>query len=807
MSPALKIPIKKLRTKIHFVPVLLVIYTFLLIAWPENILAQEENAPRCVCVDPIGDGCACTETDTYGGAVPASIGEVQIICANDILANSFFNVANPACGNNAEIIPSCSRVDWNPGGTFAICWGTTFFSQDLTIPADTNAGWVTINQNVSYGGWQGYVSDVLTCESNVYCCGTEHCTDEPQSYGTCPAQPGGAIPGSPADEACGVAMEPYYGTAESRLWFPHARSIHVLSTMAQTMFNPRSYEPYENEEYFEMYEESAFSKTSTQAERASDNGEGGRNAGDLTFGNKGGFTARIDRHQSGYNSTDNNSTAIVGEPVPGILSPYYYQQFPGADNACYIEETFTNPGDDLIGAKIKAEMLFTGFFEVPTKGMPVVDGRVCTEDGGQFEISYACHDAYNNMTAPYEYDPDGVASLCELDCCSANCIVHDWSIPSGRCQPLEAVWSEDDEEYILPSCSTLYPGTYTEACAQQQYSSSDCSSTGVRYYCCQPSAPDAPGYCVPPDTVTVECGWEPFESISIAGEANIFNKTPLIEAINDTILEGNDSLFRRFMPKIDGIFDLDDIPTKTNIIATANVVNFYETLEHTSADLSTFNLEYAKGQVQTPVMYIPHLGSLYKYWLVDFQNALRPEEFSRPFMNYDDEPLAYQNPGDAPSSNSEDCRGGSGVYRCDQYAHLTIGPCSVDNLEQVFLSINPSDQLAHDKACLASKICNRESGGNPRALNTGCVTGGTCDYSAGLFQYNYIIPGRCPGGMEDYSCSPTVWCTVENQETLDACVDQQFDPDFAIQTMLRLSSNGTSWCDWQLSSGCVVCNY
>jgi hypothetical protein len=260
------------------------------------------------------------------------------------------------------------------------------------------------------------------------------------------------------------------------------------------------------------------------------------------------------------------------------------------------------------------------------------------------------------------------------------------------------------------------------------------------------------------------------------------------------------------MPELDGvgITEIEEIPTKTYINANASVIDFGENLEHTLVEPGSFELEYARGQVNAPEMYIPHLGSLYKYWLVDFQTAIRPLGFGKSFNLGAGEPTYEPN---TPPTSSENCTGGSGVYRCNQYTHLTTGYCSVDNLERTFLEVNPNDPLAHDKACLASKICNRESGGRPGALNTGCITGRTCDYSAGLFQYNFIIPSRCPGGMLDYSCNPDVWCTVDNQATLDACVQEQFNPDTAIQTMLRLSNNGVNWCPWQIRSPCVICDY
>lgn len=757
------------------------------IASPNTSLAQTADAPRCVCVDYEVDGCACHETDTFspdGSVHSASFGGVGVLCGTQQLADSFFNIANPVCGNNAEVLPGCSRIK-NAPDNFLMCWGTSFALDPANdIPEETS--WISLEREAYYQGPLGYVREIYTCKSSLYCCGAKDpenkneplCIDPPVEYGGCPSS-GGPVPGSLADQTCRIELEPYYGVAESRLWFPHARLVHVLSTMAQTMFNPYQLNT--------MYEDTAFSKTSTQEDR--DNGTSGQ------IDNRSGITARINNHQPGYNMTDNNSTAIVGNPVPEPLTPFYSDLFPGNQNACYVQETFSNPGDDLIGAKIKAEMLFTKQFTVSTKGMPQepspmkLDGGICTGDGGQFEIPY-CYEGQMSQ------DTYGLEQA-QYDCCSGHFTLEEWSM--GDCINI----SSPDADYCLENYGT--PANY-----HPYYCQSDPNCDGNdSYYCCSSETlPDVPGPCEPPDSITVTCDWAPFVPLSVSGNAIIYNKTPLIESINDTILQGKDSLFRRFMPDIEGIFELDDIPTKTNVQATVRVLDFDESLEHPSADVASFDLEYAKGQLSSPVMYIPHLGSLYQYWLIDFQKALKPLDLINVIYNQ------------SPSGGAtEECRGGSGVYKCDEYTPLTTGPCSVDNLEAVFLEIDPADPLAHDKACLASKICRRESGGVPTATNFGCTTHTSCDYSVGLFQYNYIIPDRCPGGITAYSCDPYIYCTIGNQDVLDDCEDFQSIPENAIQTMIRLSSvtreedgetvteAGVNWCPWQLESGCIVCHY
>jgi hypothetical protein len=536
--------------------------------------------------------------------------------------------------------------------------------------------------------------------------------------------------------------------------------------MAQTMFNPRNMEEYDDEGYFLMYEDTAFSKMATQDERDDEEYVGiwpfGREyetAGRIN--NRGSITARIERHQGidddtqAVNRSFNNSSIIVGVPAPPPLEPYY-PEF--RDRSCFLEETFTNPGDDLIGAKMKGEMLFTESFTYDAKGRPITPSEYkigtsyCTDDGGSFEIPYEAQDIYSD-------------EQCKYDCCAGagNCTVEKWSM-SGCTEALTP-----GECGSLASCITSEGGQ-------------------LKIYCCNQR-----GGCVPPETVDVNCGTLPEVRLPVSADANIFNKSPLIEYINNTILEGEDSLFRRFMPRIESLFEFEDTPTKTPFGATVSVIDFGTTFP------GSFRLEYADGQVAAPEMYIPHLGTLYKNWLVEFQKALKPFTFSTVTESVDRI--------DPPIPGGGDCSGGTGVYQCDQYEEALIGHCSVNNLEQYFTGPD-----AHDKACLASKICNRESGGYPQALNSGCVNGSSCDYSAGLFQYNLIIPNRCVDdqgrfGIVAYDCDPTIYCTIGNQTTLDACVAHQWVPENAINTMIALSGGGDNWCPWQIRRGCVICDY
>ncbi len=112
--------------------------------------------------------------------------------------------------------------------------------------------------------------------------------------------------------------------------------------------------------------------------------------------------------------------------------------------------------------------------------------------------------------------------------------------------------------------------------------------------------------------------------------------------------------------------------------------------------------------------------------------------------------------------------------------------CAVSSLKQYF----GNDET---KALKASIICKRESGGNPAALNKGCLTGVSADYSVGLFQINMLV--QCPGAFSNYTINPPT-CAVANQAKLDACVAKYSDPIENTKKMAEMSAGGTNWKPW-----------
>ncbi len=130
-------------------------------------------------------------------------------------------------------------------------------------------------------------------------------------------------------------------------------------------------------------------------------------------------------------------------------------------------------------------------------------------------------------------------------------------------------------------------------------------------------------------------------------------------------------------------------------------------------------------------------------------------------------------------------------------------PCSISNLKEKLATYiqergsSPiSDNELTKRATQASIICNAESGGNPDAANTGCLTGNTVDYSIGLFQIN-LLAHDCPEYFT-YTWNPP-WCDIVapyTQEDVEACAEPLFNPDYNIKRAFDISGAGSNWNPW-----------
>jgi hypothetical protein len=728
MKPAFSRQLKlKFALLITFIVFLLVLTTT-----PPNTYAT------CYCTDPVSDGCACQLPPPPSATYPATqnTGGISVVCDTPEEAASYFNVANPICGNNAETVPYCSRHI--NGSQEATCWGTSFDGQLLpaSVPQDTNSQMVQVNTNVSFNGWSGYVTGIVTCTSSLYCCGGQgRCSDPAPSFGACPSScPGPALCTNPPPFCSGSSGGPG-GTGssegESRIWFSNIRMIAALSTMAQSIMNPRNFN--------NLYQNTAFSKNATQEEldrMAVVIGIPPITETSGMIGNIGSLTTRIEQHQGANDSTrvvntlNNNSSVIVGTGPPPYLNPFY----PNYQNAaCYIPETRENPGDDLLGAKITAEMLFTKAFTYPAKGRPVG----CVDDGGSFTV------------------PIGTSIDCAESCCSGSCTQQ----PVGsQCLP-----AFPDAPYcppILPidDCSDPTPPDecqYTEPC--------DINNDGDIDYC-SPTPGDC-SICSEPSAIQVTCNSLSPTDLSVDAHVEIFDKNPLNEYLLETILRGEDSLYRRFMPQLGPNFEFEDLPSASPFGANVAVRNY-------GTYAGGFNLDYAFGFAPSPEIYFPFAGTFDKYWLQNFQTALRPEGYSR------GDPISVPAPGTSPTPAPP------GPLTCA----LGTGYCSPTHISQI------EPRFTLEQAQQASGICQQESGGNIDAENFSCTRcsdgidndndglidlddpdcdGASADYSVGLFQINLhpratFIP-RCSGFNNDYSGKPDEWCEVIDQAAVDNC--------------------------------------
>ena len=122
------------------------------------------------------------------------------------------------------------------------------------------------------------------------------------------------------------------------------------------------------------------------------------------------------------------------------------------------------------------------------------------------------------------------------------------------------------------------------------------------------------------------------------------------------------------------------------------------------------------------------------------------------------------------------------------------GYCSIENLMRYF----PSYTAAYK----ASVICQAESHSDPLAANRACTTGGSVDYSIGLYQINLLA--HCDGAAT-YTWEPPS-CRIISQSKLSACETSYLDPDTNIKKAVALSRNGSDWYPTWGAAGPAYCN-
>jgi hypothetical protein len=196
-------------------------------------------------------------------------------------------------------------------------------------------------------------------------------------------------------------------------------------------------------------------------------------------------------------------------------------------------------------------------------------------------------------------------------------------------------------------------------------------------------------------------------------------------------------------------------------------------------------------------LYFPHIGAVSEYFLKGIQTALRPKGYGSNILSGLPFGSSSCVPGQKPIFQPPAASGQSAT--CDP----GIGWCDPDFLETNYFPGEP------EKALNASRICNRESGSNPSAYNYKCLTGGSTDYSIGLFQINLLaheVAGLdCPGAFACYTYKPPA-CEVypDKEDILEKCTEFLWKPEENILKMLQVSNNGENWAPWSAASVCGI---
>jgi hypothetical protein len=353
--------------------------------------------------------------------------------------------------------------------------------------------------------------------------------------------------------------------------------------------------------------------------------------------------------------------------------------------------------------------------------------------------------------------------------------------------------------YSNYSCSTYYdnldcgPGEFCgEGCSQPPANCLPLSSlctVGVSPGCC-PTLSCLPTGGIPGQTgcisnLSISPPPDQHCSVDVLVTLNLVTKSPLVDDVWARLVAGPASVFKRIFPKVDTnapVTSIWDIPASTSVT--------YNTSASTAQIVQIGNPGGGRSQ---PELYFPHIGGIHQYFLNCIQTALRPQGFGNPCIS-------------APASSGSTSGGGVYTGTCQPAG---VGWCSVATLTNELQSrgLNWTAQ----QILYASIICNRESGGSPTALNTGCLTGSSCDYSIGLFQIN-ALPGRCPQAFDpygdgDWGCdfqTHTYWCTPKSQADAQACIAFWSDATNNIDKMISLSRNGTCWAPWSAANACGV---
>lgn len=286
-------------------------------------------------------------------------GPHHICCDSPDEVNNVYAVRSPICGGSSpEISPSC-----NVCGKTLFCHGNNYRRGETDSIFPPPAEFVEnrsgpLNPGKPQVKYNGITYDMPSeglyfCDSNLYGCNNDLCKS-------------GTVAG---------------GQGESRLFFPQLKSVSLLSTLLQTIFNPHP----------SSLKNNVLPSKSDPTNR-------------IHTSNKDTLTTKIDYHQGAddatrvVNTKDNNSSVIVGEPAPSPLYRFGQGNLPYQTSGfCEIpnDQLRYNPGDDLLGPKITARLKYTQKFSYPYAKRPVG----CIEDGDPTTEPDKCCSAANGAPA------------------------------------------------------------------------------------------------------------------------------------------------------------------------------------------------------------------------------------------------------------------------------------------------------------------------------------------------------------------------------------------------------------------------
>lgn len=336
----------------------------------------------CYCQDP--SVCRCTTTPPAGAVHEAAIGGVAVSCDTAAEADSIFAIKAPICGSTPEIVPACAPNIANPSEL--TCYGAEFARGASSVPEEafsslTRVDGVTFN-GVSYPN----ARSVLACNSIAFCCARSDikCDDTqvPSTPSSCPDQSTTTPPAS----ICGVMdvrnNDPGATDSDARIYFPHVRNTSSLTYLLQSMFRPISW-----------------------------------TVADIV---KNVVVGKVDLHQGVNDNTkvineiNNNSSVIPGDPAPAPLFDFGSTTPQGTvdDGQCLMTNVRSNPGDDLLGNKIYADLEYSQVYEYEllpgvlegtcrTSGQTASDsGECCSGDGtslGDDTGRVSCNEANDSL--------------------------------------------------------------------------------------------------------------------------------------------------------------------------------------------------------------------------------------------------------------------------------------------------------------------------------------------------------------------------------------------------------------------------